>query len=82
MSQAAYKAGERAGRKDVEADAARYRWIKSRTGLTLRTDGSIWQRPDGSTFIATHYIAADGTQHAPADSLNATIDEAMKRSTK
>ena len=57
-------------------DAERYRWIKSRRGLTLKTDGAKWTRPDGSRFVATHYLAEGGKQHAPADSLDAVIDAA------
>jgi len=60
-------------------DAERYRWLKSRKGLDLRTehDHCVWTRIDGSKFCATHYLAEGGTQHAPADSLDATIDAAM-----
>ena len=61
----------------LRTDAARYRWIKSRRGLTLKTDGSKWTRPDGSRFVATHFLAEGGKQHAPADSLDAVIDAAM-----
>ena len=60
-------------------DAERYRWLKSRKGLTLRseTDHSVWTRLDGTKFNATHYLAEGGTQHAPSESLDATIDSAM-----
>jgi hypothetical protein len=60
-------------------DAARYRWLKSRKNLTLRSEPQpcSWTRPGGSVFSATHYLAADGTQHEPAESLDATIDAAI-----
>lgn len=63
----------------LEKDAARYRWLKSRTGLELRSEPqpNVWTRMDGTKFSATHYLAEGGTQHAPADSLDATIDAAM-----
>ena len=61
----------------LRKDAERYRWIKSRRSLTLKTCGSKWTRPDGSQFIATHYLAEGGKQHSPADSLDAVIDTAM-----
>lgn len=62
-----------------KADAARYRWLKSRNGLTLRSERqpNMWRRADGSEFSATHFLAEGGTQHAAADSLDALIDAAM-----
>ena len=63
----------------LRADAERYRWLKSRQGLTLRTEKqpNVWKRIDGTEFNATHSLAEGGTQHAPADSLDALIDAAM-----
>jgi hypothetical protein len=63
----------------LEKDAARYRWLKSRQGLTLRSEKqpNLWKRLDGTEFSATHSLAEGGTQHAPADSLDALIDAAM-----
>lgn len=70
---------EEARQAALEKDAARYRWLKSRKGLTLRTEPqpNVWKRIDGTEFSATHYLAEGGTQHAPAESLDATIDAAM-----
>jgi hypothetical protein len=64
---------------DNKKDAERYRWLKTRKGLCLRSehDHCVWTRIDGTKFKATHYLAEGGTQHAPADSLDATIDAAM-----
>lgn len=63
----------------LEKDAERYLWLKSRKGLTLRSEKqpSVWKRIDGTEFSATHSLAEGGTQHAPADSLDALIDAAM-----
>ena len=63
----------------LEKDAARYRWLKSRQGLTLRSEKqpNVWKRMDGTEFSATHSLAEGGTQHAPADSMDALIDAAM-----
>ena len=63
----------------LRKDAERYRWLANRTGLDLRSEPrpNKWKRMDGTTFSATHYLAEGGMQHAPADSLDATIDAAM-----
>jgi hypothetical protein len=63
----------------LERDAMRYRWLKSRQGLTLRSEKqpNVWKRLDGTEFSATHSLAEGGTQHAPAESLDALIDAAM-----
>ena len=63
----------------LEKDAARYRWLKGRQGLTLRSEKqpNLWKRIDGTEFSATHSLAEGGTQHAPTDSLDALIDAAM-----
>lgn len=64
----------------LRADAARYAWLKSRKGLYLRSEPqpNVWKRLDGSKFSATHSLAEGNTRHAPADSLDATIDAAMR----
>ena len=64
--------------ESIEADALRYRWLKSRKGLDLQTSGEIWTRPDGSKFTASHYLAEGDTQHAAHEGLDETIDAAMK----
>lgn len=57
----------------------RYRWLKNRQGLTLRSEKqpNVWKRMDGTEFSATHSLAEGGTQHATDDSLDALIDAAM-----
>lgn len=64
---------------EMERDAERYRWLKSRDGLTLRSEpaNSVWKRSDGTLFEATHQLVEGGMQHAPADSLDTMIDKAM-----
>lgn len=63
----------------LRKDAERYRWLKSRHGLTLRSERqpNVWKRPDGTEFNATHSLAEGGTMHAPAEGLDAVIDAAM-----
>jgi hypothetical protein len=63
--------------ESLRRDAERYRWLRDREGLCLRSDSTRWKRPDGTMFIATHYLAEGGTQHASADGLDATIDAAI-----
>ena len=64
---------------ELARDAERYRWLKSRTALDLRSERqpNTWTRMDGTKFNATHSLAEGGTQHAPADNLDAMIDAAM-----
>ena len=68
-----------AERDAAQADAKRYRWLKSRNGLTLRSEKqpNTWTRMDGTQFNASHSLAADGTQYAPAATLDALIDAAI-----
>lgn len=59
---------------ELKAKAARFDWLESQSNLELRSCGSAWKRPDGKTFIASHYLAAGNTQFAPQETLAATID--------
>jgi hypothetical protein len=63
---------------ELEGDAARYRWLKSRRSLILRSEPTRWERLDGTTFYSTHHMADFDTQYAPAESLDAMIDGAMR----
>lgn len=56
--------------------AARYDWIEAQKGLELRTlEVNVpWFRENGQRFSPTHMVCAGGTQFAPQDSLDATID--------
>lgn len=64
--------------KLLQKDANRYRWLKSRKNLTLRTEKpTTWIREDGTEFNASYSLAESGTQHAPTESLDLMIDLAM-----
>lgn len=62
----------------LRKDAMRYRWLKERKSIDLRSDCSVWTREDGKRFIASHFLAAGNTQFAAFESLDETIDAAMK----
>lgn len=59
-------------------DAKRYNWLGRCKGLELRSDGGTWTRPDGTKFVASHYLAEGDMQHGPAETLDETIDAAMR----
>lgn len=64
----------------LQADAARYQWLKQAKGLTLESErGAPWTREDGSTFSPSHRLCAGGTQFAPEESLDAAIDAAKEQ---
>ena len=61
----------------LEADAARYRWLKSQHSLTLRgPEPTTWTAPDGTEF-RSYYLAGNDTSYAPAPTLDEQIDAAM-----
>ena len=64
---------------EMLADACRYRWLKSRNGLSLYSEKlpNTWTRSDGSIFTCSHCLSEGGTQHAPGSSLDEIIDNAM-----
>ncbi|NBW32210.1 MAG: hypothetical protein EBR48_06185 [bacterium] len=63
---------------ELERDASRYQWLKNRKWMSLQTSYMKWIRKDSTSFIASHDLAADGTQYAPYETLDETIDAAMK----
>jgi len=65
--------------KDEELiiDALRYRWLKSRKGLDLRSSNVPWMHQDRTAFCQTHQLAEGGTGHAAYPTLDQTIDAAM-----
>jgi hypothetical protein len=63
----------------LERDASRYQWLKNRKWMSLQTSYMKWIRKDSTSFIASHDLAADGTQYAPYETLDETIDAAMKK---
>jgi hypothetical protein len=62
----------------LERDASRYQWLKNRQWMSLQTSYMKWIRKDSTSFIASHDLAADGTRYAPYETLDETIDAAMK----
>ena len=62
----------------LDRDASRYQWLKNRKWMSLQTSYMKWIRKDSTAFIASHDLAADGTQYAPYETLDETIDAAMK----
>jgi len=65
---------------DIEKDAARYRWLKSRSNLEMRSYPANYMKitnDKGDSFYASHYLAEGNTSHASLDCLDATIDLAM-----
>ncbi len=61
----------------LEIDAARYQWLRSRRKMRLETSNDTWFRHD-QKFKASHDLAANGTQYARYETLDQTIDAAMK----
>jgi len=59
-------------------DAQRYNWLRSRQKLDLRSDCTKWTRKDGTRFTASHYLAEGDMRHGPAETLDETIDAAMR----
>ena len=62
----------------LKQDAARYRWLSDQTGLLLESDSMMWTRRDGSKYTSTHFLAVNGTCHTSLESLDLTIDAAMR----
>ena len=66
----------------ILVDAQRYRWLRSRKSLNLTTLGTTWTRTkDGSKFIGTHLLCAEGVHYGTEESLDKLIDFAIKEST-
>lgn len=66
--------------KATKQDALRYRWLKSREDMTLRTERApvLWSPRSGTAFHGTYSLSEGGTWHTPAASMDALIDAAMK----
>ena len=65
-------------KQQIERDAARYRWIKSKKVLTLQADGCPWFREDGTKYYPSHFINVNGTGFNGIEHLDDLIDQAMK----
>ena len=63
----------------TKRDAARYRWLRSRKGLELRSclGHNKWTREDGTTYYQSHQLSEGGTGHASCQTLDETIDAAI-----
>ena len=62
----------------LKKDAERYRWLRDQKGLHLESESMTWTRKDGSKYTSTHYLAANGTCYASLESIDLTIDTAMR----
>ncbi len=62
----------------LREDAERYRWLRSRGGLTIRPDGGWWTREDGTRFFSPYLLRADEVQCSGEESLDAAIDAARR----
>lgn len=68
----------RALRAALTRDGARYRWLKAQKSIDLQSNGGEWTRKDGTRFFASHRLCAGDRAYAVAETLDATIDAAMK----
>jgi len=59
-------------------DAERYRFLRDLNGLELRSTYQTWTRHDGSKFNSSHYLAGNDTAFSAYETLDETIDAAMK----
>jgi hypothetical protein len=63
---------------DIERDAARYRWIKSKKNLELQTNRGFWFREDGTKYWPSHFLNVNGTGFNGIEHLDDLIDQAME----
>ena len=61
----------------IEADAARYRWLKNVRGLNLQSCTATWTVANGTKYTSSHILAANGTQFPSLETLDETIDSAI-----
>jgi len=59
-------------------DAKRYRWLRSQRAVLLESDQTQWERNDGTKYQSSHRLCANDTQFASYETLDATIDAAMR----
>ena len=68
-------------REEIEKlrdDAMRYRWLRKQKALSLVSDGAVWKRENGENFRASHALSANDTRYGVYETLDETIDEAMR----
>lgn len=70
----------RAENEMLRADAMRYRWLRAQPKLRLESDDfqSYWIREDGSKFHSSHRLSAKDTRYGIYETLDETIDRAIK----
>lgn len=68
----------RAEIKRLHNDAMRYRWLRKQKALHLVSDGAVWIRENGKNFRASHALSANNTRYGACETLDETIDEAMR----
>lgn len=59
-------------------DAMRYRWLRKQKALRLVSNEVIWKRENGENFRASHVLSANDTRYGVYETLDETIDEAMR----
>ena len=65
-------------KQQIERDAVRYRWIKSKKALTLQADGCPWFHEDGTKYWPSHFLNVNGTGFNGIEHLDDLIDQAME----
>ena len=65
-------------KQQIERDAARYCWIKSKKVLTLQTQGCPWFHEDGTKYYPSHFLNVNGTSFNGIGRLDNLIDQAME----
>ncbi len=67
---------------NLEKDALRYRWIKTKQNLNLwtnRTYGTPWTKTEtGEQFYPSHNLDVNGTGFSGIEHLDDLIDQAME----
>jgi hypothetical protein len=63
---------------DIERDAARYRWIKSKKNLELQTNRGFWFHEDGTKYWPSHFLNVNGTGFNGIEHLDDLIDQAIE----
>jgi hypothetical protein len=62
----------------LEGDATRYQWLKEQKNMSLKTWEVSGLICGSIAFVSRHYLAANGTHYKPYETLDETIDSAIK----
>ena len=65
-------------KQQIERDAVRYRWIKSKKVLTLQADVCPWFHKNGRKYYSSHFLNVNGTGFNGIEHLDDLIDQAME----